>query len=113
MSVLTKVADALNTAGIPAYLPGRAPGECREAHVVVTDGGRIRQGRTTGRRMYYVTAYVPEQRPGDLAGLVMQIAEAVLPLREVRSTGNVSEDSFDDDKRAYCATVELYALCAI
>ncbi len=113
MAVLTKIVDALNAGGVPAYLPGRAPAECREAHAAVADGGRAREGRTTGRRMYYVTAYVPEQRPGDLAGLVAQIAEAVLPLREVRSTGNVSEDSFDDEKKAYCATVELYALCAI
>lgn len=113
MSILTRMADALNAAGIKAYLPGRAPGECREAHAVVADGGRTREGRTTGRKIYYVTAYVPEQRPGDLAGLVQQIPEALLPVREIRATGNIGEDYFDKEKKAFCATVELYALCAI
>lgn len=113
MSIMAKMADALNAAGIPAYLPGRAPGECRTAHAVVADGGRTREGRTTGRKLYYVTAYVPEQRPGDLAELVKQISDAMLSMRDLRPTGNICQDYFDDEKKAYCATVELYALCAI
>ena len=113
MAMLTRLTDALNSAGIPAYLPGRAPGECRTAHAVVADGGRDRTGKTTGRRMYYITAYVPEQRPGDLNDLVRRISDAAVAVREVRETGNVSEAGFDDEKKAYCATVELYALCAI
>lgn len=113
MSIMTRIVDRLNAASIPAYLPGRAPGECRQAHAVVTDGGRSREGRTTGRKTYYVTVYVPEQQPGYLPAMLDRVTDALLGMRDVRSTGDVSGDFIDKEKRAYCATVELYALCAI
>jgi hypothetical protein len=110
---MTTIVDTLQAAGIDAYLPGRAPGECRKAHAVVDDGGRVREGRTTGRRIYYVTAYVPEARPGDLAGFVARISDALAPLKTPRCTGNVSDEFFDDEKKARGATVELSALCTL
>lgn len=112
MSIQTRAVDALNAAGIPAYLPGRAPAGCHTAHAVVTDGGRIATGRTTGRRLYYVTAYVPEARPGDLAPLLARIADALAGVRELRQTGDISESYFDEDKAAHCAAAEYSALCS-
>lgn len=113
MSKMSAIVDILNTAGIPAYLPGRAPAECRTAHAVVTDGGRNREGRTTGRRMFYVSVYVPEQRPGDLSETVGRVKEALTPLRDIRASGEESGNFFDEDKKAYGMTVELYMLCAM
>lgn len=113
MSIQTRIIDRLSIAGLPAYLPGRAPGECRKAHAVVADGGRDRQGRTTGRHMYYVTVYVPEQRPDDLTEKMQQASEALLGMRDIRATGNASGGDFDEKKKAYFASIELYALCAI
>ena len=113
MSILTKIVDAVEISGLPCYLPGRAPGECRQPHAVATDGGRTREGRTTGRRMYYVTVYVPETRPADLSAAVAGAADAAVTVREIRATGDVSESFFDGDKKAYCATIEFSALCGL
>ena len=113
MSLQTDLIDALKANGIPAYLPGRAPGDCRTAHAVVTDGGTIQTGKTTGRRMYYITAYVPESRPGDLAALVRAIPTAVRPVTACRATGDVSEAAFDEEKGAHYAAVEFAALCSL
>lgn len=108
-----KIIDQLNRAGIPAYLPGRAPGECRDAHCVVTDGGRSREGRTTGRRIFLITVYVPQQRPADLQVMLRRVPEALFPLRDVRETGDVSPLMIDESKKACLGTLEMYALCAI
>lgn len=113
MSILTKIVDAVETSALPCYLPGRAPGECREAHAVATDGGRTREGRTTGRRMYYVTVYVPESRPADLSAAIARVSDAAVAVREIRATGDISESFFDGEKKAYCATIEFSALCGI
>lgn len=113
MSIQTRIIDRLSAAGLPGYLPGRAPAECRSAHAVVADGGRDRQGRTTGRHMYYVTVYVPEQRPDDIGSAMHKASEALLGMRDIRATGNVSGGDFDKEKKAHFATMELYALCAI
>ena len=108
-----KIIDALNRAGIPAYLPGRAPAECRSAHCVVSDGGRSREGRTTGRRIFLLSVYVPEQRPGELPVIMRRVPEALVSLRDVRETGDTSPMMFDDEKKACVGTIEMYALCAI
>lgn len=113
MSIQTRAVDAMNAAGIAAYLPGRAPGDCKSAHAVVADGGRVATGRTTGRRVFYVTAYVPAARPGDLTPLLARIADALVAVKELRQTGDVSEGYFDQDKGAYCAAAEYSALCGL
>ncbi len=113
MSIMTKMVDALEAVEIRAYLPGRAPGGCQSAHAIVTDGGRVPLGKTTGRHIYYVTACVPAARPGDLTELTRRIGDALVGLRELRATGDVSESFFDDEKGAYCAAVEFSALCAL
>lgn len=113
MSIITKICDALHAADIPAYLPGKAEGVCKAAHAVVSDAGRQQQGRTTGRRIILVTVYVPADRPLDLSGTLVKAEEALLTVREIRRTGEISPEAIDDDKKAYCASIEFSALCAI
>lgn len=111
MSVMTDMIDALKGAGLDAYLPGRHQGPCLTAYVALEDGGVVRTGKTTGRHVYQLTAMVPVDRPGDMTRLLREIRAAMNTLPHLRA-GDDSPDMIDEEKSAYCVTLEYSALCS-
>lgn len=113
MSMMTDMVDALQAAGIEAWLPGRHEGTCRGAYAVVADDGLRRMGKTTGRHVYIVTAYVPKETPTALNGMLAGIRTALAGLDGIRETGEQSPDDIDDELEAYYCSLEYSALCSL
>lgn len=113
MSIMTDMIDAMKAREIDAYLPGRHSGACLKPYAVVADDGVRRVGKTTGRHVFIVTAYVPMDRPTALGGLLAQVKSALATVGNVRETGEQSPDEIDDELNAYCASLEYSALCSL
>ncbi len=113
MSMMTDMVDAMQAAGIEAWLPGRHTGTCNTPYAVVADDGLRRMGKTTGRHVYIVTAYVPHDRPTALNPLLAQIRTALTGVDGVRETGEQSPDDIDDELQAYYCSLEYSALCSM
>lgn len=112
MSVMTNIIDTLTAAGIPAFLPGRHQGACLSAYIAVEDGGVIRTGKTTGRHIYQLTAMTPLDRPSEMTALLRRTRAAMNALGDLRA-GDDSPDAIDEEKGAYCVTMEYAALCGL
>ena len=112
MSMMTRIADALTGADIRCYLPGRHQGTCEEPYAVVTDAGIARIGKTTGRHVYYVTLYVPMEKPSMMTELLGTARCALLALTALRPNPMQSEGTIDEVGRAYCVSMEYSALCS-
>ena len=113
MSIMTNMIDAMLERDIEAYLPGRHSGACLQPYAVVADDGVRKAGKTTGRHVYLVTAYVPVARPTAIGPLLAAIKSALATVDNVRETGDQSPDGIDDELQAYYVTLEYSALCSL
>lgn len=112
MSIREEMLTRLAQAGVDACLPGQKEGLCKKPYVVVSDAGTYATGRTTGYKVFLVTGYVPAARPLDLRELLIDAQTALVGMKSIRTTGEISPESIDDDRKAHIATVEYTALCA-
>lgn len=113
MSIREAIFTTLKQSGVDVYLPGQHEGECKKPYVEISDGGTYALGKTTGRKSFLVTGYVPMDRPLDLRSLLAQVATVLTRIKNIRSSGEVSPEDFDDERKAVFATIEYTALCAI
>lgn len=111
--MLTTLIDALKAAGVDAYLPGRHDGKCKKAYAVVSDDGVRRAGKTTGRRLFTVTAYVPVSKPTAMNALLAKIRTAMAGLENISEMDSQSGDMIDDEIEAYIVGLEYSALCSM
>ena len=105
--------DALKNAKIPVHLPGQMEGECKTGYVVIGDGGVYAMGKTTGRKSFLVTGYVPADKPLKLRPLLASVTKALAGNKNVRTNGEVSPEDFDNERKAVFAAIEYTALCSI
>lgn len=113
MSVMTNMIDVLKNADIDAYLPGKHAGPCKSAYVVIEDDGVRQTGKTTGRHLYVVTAFVPVNAPTELVSLLSEVRLALSGVGAVRPTGERSPDEIVEEIGAYCASEVYSALCSL
>lgn len=113
MNTMTRIVDTLTAQHIAAFLPGRHEGMCTSAYVAVEDGGVIQTGKTTGRHVYTLTAMVPFGTPSAMGALLNSIRSAMRAMPTLRPTGEQSPDMIDEERGAYCVTVEYSALCSL
>jgi hypothetical protein len=104
---------ALRDAGITVYLPGQHDGPCKTPYVVVSDGGTMPTGKTTGIKRFLVTGYVPLGRLTDLRAVLAEAQAALRAVPAVRTTGEISHEEIDDERAAHFASIEYAALCSL
>jgi hypothetical protein len=104
---------ALKGAGLAVFLPGQYDGPCTGQFVVVSDGGVVPTGKTTGVRRVLVTGYVPLGRLTDLRALLASSQAALRALPAIRTTGEISHEEIDEDRAAHFASMEYAALCSL
>ncbi len=110
---LTDIIDALKARDIDAWLPGRHSGRCVSPYCVVADDGVRRMGKTTGRHLYIVTAYVPSDRPALMNELLPAVRRALADMDNLRETGEQSADDLDEETGAYYVTLGFSSLCSM
>lgn len=113
MDIREEMYQALADAKIDVYLPGQYQGACKAPYVVLSDGGVISMGKSTGRRSFWVTGYAPVSRPMALKPLLAQVRSALAPLKTPRTSGEISPEDYDEESQAVFAAIEYTALCAI
>jgi len=114
MGIRESMHEALRAAGIAVHLPGqREEGPGDEGYVVISDGGVMATGKTTGRKSFLVTGYVQAKRQLDLRPLLAKVTAALAPLQGIRTNGEVSPEDFDEKRGAVFSAIEYTALCAI
>jgi len=104
---------ALKGAGLAVYLPGQFDGPCSGPYVVVSDGGPVPTGKTTGIKRFLVTGYVPLGRLTDLRPLLVSAQAALRSVPAIRTTGEISHEEIDEDRAAHFASIEYAALCSL
>ena len=104
---------ALKGAGLAVYLPGQFDGLCKGPFVVVSDGGTVPTGKTTGIKRFLVTGYVPLGRLTDLRSLLASSQAALRAVTAVRTTGEISHEEIDEDRAAHFASMEYAALYSL
>lgn len=104
---------ALKGAGLDVYLPGQFDGTCTTPFVVVSDGGTVPTGKTTGVKRFLVTGYVPLGRLTDLRTLLASSQAALLSVSAARTTGGISHEEIDEERAAHFASMEYAALCSL
>lgn len=112
MSIPTRILDALKAAELNAVLPGVRDDKCGSTYYVVTDAGRRAVSKNNALRVFYVTAYVPADKPSQLAPALTAAREALIGLANLRDTGEESEPAYDEEIEAVFAAIEYTALCA-
>lgn len=113
MNIRDSMYLALKGAGLKVYLPGQFDGPCTGAYVVVSDGGTMPTGKTTGVKRYLVTGYVPLSRLTDLRPLLVSAQAALRSVPAIRTTGEISHELIDEDRAAHFASIEYAALCSL
>ena len=113
MSIRESMYMALKGAGLSVYLPGQYDGPCTAPFVVVSDGGTVPTGKTTGIKRFLVTGYVPLGRLTDLRSLLASSQAALRTVPAVKTTGEISHEEIDDDRVAHFASMEFAALCSL
>lgn len=104
---------ALDSAGLAVHLPGQYDGVCKAPFVVVSDGGTVPTGKTTGVKRFLVTGYVPLGRLTDLRALLASSQAALHGVPAIRTTGEISQEDIDEEKAAHFASMEFAALCSL
>ena len=104
---------ALKGAGLNVYLPGQFDGNCTAAFVVVSDGGTVPTGKTTGVKRFLVTGYVPLGRLTDLRALLASAQDALRSVPAAKTTGEISHEEIDEEQGAHFASMEYAALCSL
>lgn len=111
--IVTDMYDAIKAAGADVYLPAQAMGECRSERVVIEDAGVVPMGKTVGKHIFYVTGFVPAARSTDIYALMERVRRALAGMSAIRPTGEMSEGQVIDAIKAYSATAEYCAMCAL
>lgn len=111
--MLTRIIDALRAGGVDAYLPGRHVGKCKQPYAVVADDGVRKTGKTTGRRMFAVTVYVPAAKPTAMQGALADIRAALASMDNLQEMDSQTGDMIDDEIEAYIVGLEYSALCSL
>ena len=111
--ILTDMIDALRAEGVETWLPGKHEGKCTAPYAVVSDGGVRRTGRTTGRHLYTVTAFVPAAKPTAMNQLVASIRRARAAMDNLKESDGQSGDMIDDEIEAYVVEIGYSALCSL
>ena len=113
MNIRDSMYTALKGAGLAVYLPGQFDGNCTAPFVVVSDGGTVPTGKTTGIKRFLVTGYVPIGRLTDLRALLASSQAALRAVPAVKTTGEISHEEIDDERAAHSASMEYAALCSL
>lgn len=114
MDMAKRVYRQLKTVGVDAYLPGQKQGKCTAPYALVRNGGVYPQSRTTGMRIIIISCYAPIGRATDLIELTASVRAAMLGLkRDIRPTGNETEQTINIEYEAHETAIEYAALCAI
>ena len=113
MNIRDSMYTALKGAGLAVYLPGQFDGPCTSAYVVVSDGGTVPTGKTTGVKRFLVTGYVPLGRLTDLRALLVSAQTALRAVPAAKTTGEISHEEIDEDRAAHFASIEYAALCSL
>jgi len=113
MNIRDSMYTALKGAGQAVYLPGQFDGVCKAPFVVVSDGGTVPTGKTTGIKRVLVTGYVPLGRLTDLRALLASSQAALRAIPAVKTTGEISHEEIDEDRAAHFASMEYAALCSL
>ena len=110
MNPLERAREALSGAGIPAYRPGEAVGPCRQAYLVVFDGGLALGTRMTAEHLVGVSAFVPLGRQAELEPALREAARRLQAVG-LRPRGSAGPEAVDDGFKAHTQTMEFAALC--
>lgn len=113
MGIRDSMYTALKSAGQAVFLPGQFDGPCTAPFVVVSDGGTVPTGKTTGIRRFLVTGYVPLGRLTDLRALLASSQTALRSMPAIRTTGEISHEEIDEEWAAHFASIEYAALCSL
>lgn len=113
MSIRDAMYAALKSTGLAVYLPGQYDGPCTAAFVVVSDGGTVPTGKTTGIKRFLVTGYVPIGRLTDLRALLTSSQAALRSVPAIKTTGEISHEDIDEERAAHFASIEYAALCSL
>lgn len=113
MGIREMMYDALKAADVEVYLPGQYEGICKRPYVVISDGGVVATGKTTGRKSFLVTGYVPANKPLQLKSLLASVQTALIGLKNARYVGETTPEYLDEETRSVYATMEYISLCAI
>ncbi len=111
--ILTDIIDTLKARSIDAYLPGKHDGPCKGPYVVVADDGVRRTGKTTGRHMYLLTAFVPAEKPTAMDTLLSGVRSALASMSNLKETDGQGADYIDEEIGAYAAQLSYSALCSL
>lgn len=111
MSPFERALQALAGAGIPVYRPGEAVGPCRQAYLVVFDGGVAPRTRATAERLVGVSAFVPLGRQAELEPLIREVARRLTEIG-LKPRGSAGPEAIDESFKAHAQTMEFAALCA-
>lgn len=111
--MLEEMLRALKAAGIAAYMPGQKDGRCTSPYVVVADAGVTPTGKTTGVRVYYVTACVPIGAPLRMAATMAAAKEALSEVHGIRDTGEISGEDIDDEAQCRYTSAAYHAMVSL
>jgi hypothetical protein len=112
MNPVERARQALAGAGIPVYRPGEAVGPCRQAYLVVFDGGLAPRTRATAERIVGVIAFVPLGRQAELEPLIREAAQKLAGIG-LKPRGSAGPEAIDEGFKAHAQTMEFGALCAL
>lgn len=111
--MLEKILRAIRAAGLAVYLPGQKDGRCTAPYVVVADAGVTPTGKTTGVRVFYVTACVPIGAPLKMAATMAAAKEALRALPGLRDTGEVSGEDIDEEAQCRWVSAAYHAMVSL
>lgn len=112
MSPAERARRALSDAGFSVFRPGEAMGPCKEAYLVVFDGGLTPAGRSGVQRAVGVAAYAPLGRQQELFPM-LNAASAALNAEGLKPRGGLQPEAIDEAFRAHTQSAEFTALCAV
>ena len=112
MSPVERARGALLGAGYAVYRPGEALGPCRDAYLVVFDGGTAGAAGGGVKRAVGVTACAPLGQSDALFDMLSGATAALAPLG-MKPRGAAGPEGVDESFRAHTQTIEFVALCAM
>lgn len=85
--------------GFEVYSPGQKSGECKSPYIVVKNNGQIKlSGVSTGRDLYLIMIYVPNNKYSILESLVNNVKDVMKSLKPMIVFDGTQTPSFYDDK---------------
>ena len=111
--MLEQMLRARKAAGVAAYMPGQHDGRCTSPYVVVADAGVTPLGKTTGVRVFYVTACVPIGAPLRMAATMAAAKAALRTVPGIRDTGEISGEDIDDEAQCRYTSAAYHAMVSL